>query len=973
MRGAATRIARLGTQRAQGTTRPIFVRRASSTTVDGRDKDDEGGSTVQRVTVSDSTGDDRLRKWEKRLEPALHLVTAQVDEALREIKELRTNVPTWVKAMEAVEKIAISKRKHLFRPQLVLLGFAAGSGQETWDFARELPEGLTAFAAGVELQHLFMFVHDDMMDNARTRRGHDTVHVAVAKSGRDSNEQTSRSSSSASSLRPSPLDPSSVQYLTTLVGDVLQAKSAALLASGERSMSSKGGTALPSAAEIVFAGALRAGAAQFDDILGWPGIERTLSLTSLDADNDNAVVDAEVSLMLRQIMDKASSHSFAAPLVGGLRLGAQVHPATSLDDLEECCLHWAEHAESAYLEYHGIPVNTMTLSSGEVVARPVSNEYCGTCLDPELDDSGAPMDPSSDLCKAKRTLGTSQTMEETPNPIYEQINTWTSIFTRWMGDITLCMTPILVSGGAVAIGLGCVWLVLLRFFAGAFVWISIWALLLSFAFLTVQFLIQGNVISVTAISDVLASITDVTNGAVNATTAVAAEDIVGTLQVFADQEESQEKMYRILGYIMLGITIFFLLLILTMLRKIRLAIGVLKEATKVVAAMPSILFFPVTTIAASLTVCIYAIYVSMLILSSGEITQITVAGFQMNVTNTDASSRRLANSTVAVEIGDAIVSEFASSNLNTWLFVYNFFGFLWTNQFIAAVGATTIAGAVSSWYWASEFEKEKRKKMPKRPVLAALHRTFRFHLGSLAFGAFVIAVVQLIRAALAYLDKQTQSLQKSNKVVKYVMKAVQCCLWCFEKILKFITKHAYIMIALKGSSFCTATRDGFVILLTNLAKIGVATAINNLMLLVAKLVITAGSGVVCWLYVTNLLTDEDQPSSAIVPVLVAAVLGWYVASSVLSVYALAVDTIMVCFCEDERRNDGSPNKPYYMSASLRRIARKSNKIHDKEQSVRRTARSNNDEDEDEEDDNKVEKKASEPTLQPKSPSKAPML
>lgn len=619
--------------------------------------------------------------------------------------------------------------------------------------------------------------------------------------------------------------------------------------------------------------------------------------------------------------------------------------------------------ESPYLTYYNESVTTMVNSDGETVARPSTNEFCGKCIDPEFQSDGTPTDPSSELCKAKRTSAQTYELEESSNPVFDQINSWTSLFTRWLGDVTLCKIPIVVSGGAIAIILGCIWLVLLRFFAGTFVWLSIWGLLACFAFLTIQFLIQGNVISVTAVSDILASITGSTDSEETAAT------VVSSLQVFADQDASQEKLYRILGYVMLGITVVFLLLILTMVRKIRLAIGVLKEATKVVAAMPTIMLFPILSVSASLAVSAYALYISMLIYSSGEITITEVAGFNL----TTSSSRRLDSVSDAFSsIANTTVAEFTSSNTNTWLFVYNFFGYLWTSQLIIAISATTVAGAVSSWYWASEFEKEKKKKMPKRPVLAALRRTFRFHLGSLAFGAFIIAVVQLIRAALAYIDKQTQTLQKKNKMIKYIMMAVQCCLWCFEKILKFITKNAYIIIALKGSSFCTATRDGFVILITNFAKIGVATSINNLMLLIAKLVITAGSGTACYVYVFMVLTGEDAPSSAIVPTVVTGILAWFVASSFMSVYALAVDTIMICFCEDEKRNDGSPNRPYYMSNSLLKITRKSNKIYDKEQAVRRHAGDGDDGDDDNGDEN-VAKQPSEPTLQPKSPSKAPML
>jgi len=41
------------------------------------------------------------------------------------------------------------------------------------------------------------------------------------------------------------------------------------------------------------------------------------------------------------------------------------------------------------------------------------------------------------------------------------------------------------------------------------------------------------------------------------------------------------------------------------------------------------------------------------------------------------------------------------------------------------------------------------------------------------------------------------------------------------------------------------------------------------------------------------------------------------------VYQMAIGTINVCFLDDENRNDGSAEKPYFMSKSLRSLAKSS--------------------------------------------------
>ncbi|MEQ2201199.1 hypothetical protein XENOCAPTIV_008954, partial [Xenoophorus captivus] len=50
------------------------------------------------------------------------------------------------------------------------------------------------------------------------------------------------------------------------------------------------------------------------------------------------------------------------------------------------------------------------------------------------------------------------------------------------------------------------------------------------------------------------------------------------------------------------------------------------------------------------------------------------------------------------------------------------------------------------------------------------------------------------------------------------------------------------------------------------------------------------------------------------------VIGSYlIAHGFFSVYAMCVDTLFLCFCEDLERNDGSAERPYYMSSTLHEI------------------------------------------------------
>merc|ERR1712223_1164461 len=55
------------------------------------------------------------------------------------------------------------------------------------------------------------------------------------------------------------------------------------------------------------------------------------------------------------------------------------------------------------------------------------------------------------------------------------------------------------------------------------------------------------------------------------------------------------------------------------------------------------------------------------------------------------------------------------------------------------------------------------------------------------------------------------------------------------------------------------------------------------------------------------------------PIVVIVVGSYFITSSFFSVYSMAVDTIFLCFLEDLERNDGTPQRPYFMSVGLQKV------------------------------------------------------
>ncbi|OXB52671.1 hypothetical protein ASZ78_015936, partial [Callipepla squamata] len=84
----------------------------------------------------------------------------------------------------------------------------------------------------------------------------------------------------------------------------------------------------------------------------------------------------------------------------------------------------------------------------------------------------------------------------------------------------------------------------------------------------------------------------------------------------------------------------------------------------------------------------------------------------------------------------------------TALQIFNLFMLFWLANFAIALGQVTLAGAFASYYWAFR----KPHDMPAFPLFSSFGRALRYHTGSLAFGALILAIVQIIRVILEYLD-----------------------------------------------------------------------------------------------------------------------------------------------------------------------------------------------------------------------------
>merc|ERR1711998_454501 len=80
--------------------------------------------------------------------------------------------------------------------------------------------------------------------------------------------------------------------------------------------------------------------------------------------------------------------------------------------------------------------------------------------------------------------------------------------------------------------------------------------------------------------------------------------------------------------------------------------------------------------------------------------------------------------------------------------------------------------------------------------------------------------------------------KQHNKILSIIFSILAYAVWCFEKCAKFLSKNAYIQIALLGKKFCSAAKDAFWLIFRNAGRIMAAAMISPVINYLGFLIIT---------------------------------------------------------------------------------------------------------------------------------------
>eukprot|EP01130_Rhizamoeba_saxonica_P005584 TRINITY_DN2227_c0_g1_i1.p1 TRINITY_DN2227_c0_g1~~TRINITY_DN2227_c0_g1_i1.p1 ORF type:complete len:714 (-),score=93.86 TRINITY_DN2227_c0_g1_i1:56-2197(-) len=411
-------------------------------------------------------------------------------------------------------------------------------------------------------------------------------------------------------------------------------------------------------------------------------------------------------------------------------------------------------------------------------------------------------------------------------------------------------------------------------------------------------------------------------------------------------ENTNFAFVKIISYVLAVIAAIIILFVLFNASNIQLSILLFQEVTRSFRTLPLLVLFPVIPLLAFLCLSTYFIWGMIYIVSSslpvyedGEFvgykanTTIQIAGIGFfflylwfsniiiafnstviagSLADWYHSSRgknikplpilRAFGRTLRYSLGSIVFGAFIIA-LVTFLRIMLEFLHQQSKTAKNPVLQTCLAGSLADWYHSS-----RGKNIKPLPILRAFGRTLRYSLGSIVFGAFIIALVTFLRIMLEFLHQQSKT--ANNPVLQTFLKLFKCCFACFQRFIEFLNTNAYIMIGIYGYGFCVAARRGLAVVVASPMKVVTVTFITDFILILGKLSIAIAVTSASFVY----MRTEDTVRVWIIPLILIFILSFLIISCFFVVFEMSVKTLLFCVLEDINRNGDNPQ---YLMCSKR--------------------------------------------------------
>jgi len=232
----------------------------------------------------------------------------------------------------------------------------------------------------------------------------------------------------------------------------------------------------------------------------------------------------------------------------------------------------------------------------------------------------------------------------------------------------------------------------------------------------------------------------------------------------------------------------------------------------------------------------------------------------------------------------------------------------WISDLVTAIGQFVVAYAVQVWYFTEQDLSGVKQGVPWCTLGMGYCAALSYHIGTLLFGSAILSIVRLIRVIMQLVTEAMKD--QGNVIGQVIASCCLCCVSCFEEMLSFLNKNAYIVCAIFSTPFCESAKNALSIISNNGTSIWLLSGVTWILELAGVCIITTLCflcGLWSWeIFGKDVATDSKYhiEDPVVIAILTGAV-GFLVAVSFMLCFSAVADSLIICFAVE--RQDGREN------------------------------------------------------------------
>lgn len=138
-----------------------------------------------------------------------------------------------------------------------------------------------------------------------------------------------------------------------------------------------------------------------------------------------------------------------------------------------------------------------------------------------------------------------------------------------------------------------------------------------------------------------------------------------------------------------------------------------------------------------------------------------------------------------------------------------------------------------------------------------------------------------------------------SRVVGLILSCLMCCMACFERIVKFISKLGFIQVVISSDNFCVSCVKAVSLFLQNPMKFGLLHLLGSTFTFIGKVFICGASGIIGYFIISEDERVSREINSKLFIVIIFSIIGYLISALFYMVYGIAADAIILCFFRDK--------------------------------------------------------------------------